>query len=76
MVSERPFREIRQADVGKPVFYGFGRRWFCCEFIGRILPGDVGKRVYRFGGIDGGGALQVESDRQRAERLAEEVSHG
>jgi hypothetical protein len=33
--------------------------------IGRVQPGDVGKRVYRVGDI-----LQVENDDQRAARLA------
>lgn len=61
----RQFQEIRQADVGRAAFKAFGRSWLCCDFIGRILPGDVGKRVYLVGNI-----LQVENDGQRAERLA------
>ena len=46
-------------------FIAFGRVWMALDFIGRILPGDVGKRVYQVGGI-----LQVENDEQRARRLA------
>jgi hypothetical protein len=34
-------------------------------FLGRVLPGDIGKRVFRVNGI-----LQVENDQQRDARLA------
>jgi hypothetical protein len=63
--NAREFREIAQSDVGKGLFYAFGRTWMTSGFIGRILPGDVGKRVYL-----NGDELQVENDEQRAKRLA------
>lgn len=42
-----------------------GRTFMTVNFMGRILPGDIGKRVYLNGDI-----LQVENDGQRAARLA------
>lgn len=63
-MSLRPYREITRADVGHFLFEAFGRKWRVSDFIGTILPGDVGKRVYKVDGI-----LQVENDEQRATRL-------
>jgi len=61
----RPYREITTADIGKSTFHAFGKAWQTSGFIGRILPGDVGKRVYLVGDI-----LQVENDEQRDKRLS------
>lgn len=66
----RPFYEITPSDVSRPTIRAFGKTWLVVNFIGRILPGDVGKRVYQFRDI-----LQVENDEQRAERLAR-TGHG
>lgn len=62
----RPYVEILQSDIDRETFWAFGHWWLVEEFIGRILPGDVGKRVYRVG--DG---VQVENDEQRARRLSD-----
>lgn len=59
----RPYREITTADVGKVFFKAFDRKWRVSDFIGQILPHDVGKRVFLVGEI-----LQVENDEQRAKR--------
>ncbi len=56
---------IQPEDVGKPTIEAFGRRQTVADFLGRILPGDVGKRVYLRGGV-----CQVENEEQRARRLA------
>lgn len=61
----RPYRDIAADDVGKWLFGAFGRRWPVSSFIGRIMPHDVGKRVYLVGDI-----LQVENDEQRDARMA------
>lgn len=54
---------ITEKDVNKP-FYRFGKLTFnVSSFIGRILPMDVGKRVYLVGDT-----LQVENDKQRKKR--------
>lgn len=42
-----------------------GIAWDFVQAFGRPQKGDVGKRVYRTGGI-----LQMENDEQRKERLA------
>lgn len=56
-------------DVGRPWIKAFGRTWMCSEFVGRVLPGDVGKRVYCVQSDAGDrGILQVENDDQRAAR--------
>ena len=65
MIDTRPYREIRESDVGRPTFNAFGQKWLCQNFIGEILPQDVGKRVYLIGDI-----LRVENDEQRNARLA------
>lgn len=61
----RPYYEIQPEDVGKRSIHAFGSSWSVVGFIGRILPTDVGKRVYVSNGI-----LSVENDEQRAARLA------
>jgi len=45
--EEREFREITADDVGKSMFFAFGRYWPVSSFIGAIMDVDVGKRVYR-----------------------------
>jgi hypothetical protein len=57
--------DLDQSHVGKPWIRAFGRTWLCSDFIGRVLPQDVGKRVYLVGDI-----LQVENNEQRDKRLA------
>ena len=57
---------ITEADVGQPAIRVWGRTWPVSGFLGRVLPGDVGKLVYRRGDV-----LQVENDAQRSARLAE-----
>lgn len=70
-MPSRPFIEITAANVGKHLLTAFGRQWLVSEFMGRVLPGDVGKRVYLFGDTrDMGAYLQVENDEQRARRVA------
>ena len=62
---------IASDDVGRPLLRAWGRSWSVTEFIGRILPGDVGKRVYKVATNDGSSEiLQVENDEQRDRRLA------
>ena len=61
----RAHYEIRQEDVGKRSLSLFGRGWSVADFMGRILPGDVGKRIFLVGDI-----LQVENDEQRDKRRA------
>lgn len=60
----RPYHTISTEDVGQPWLKIFGQLWIVSEFMGRILPGDVGKRIYLVGRI-----LQVENDEQRDRRL-------
>ncbi len=56
---------IKTEDVGVPFLRAFGSAWPVSGFLGRILAGDVGKRVYLCGGI-----LLIENDEQRAARIA------
>lgn len=59
-----PYYELTTADVNRATIKAFGRTWMVSSFIGRVLPQDVGKRVYLVRGI-----LQVENDQQRDERM-------
>lgn len=59
------YETLARADVGRPTINAFGKVWPVSGFIGRILPTDVGKRIYLFGGV-----LQVESNEQQDKRLA------
>lgn len=61
------FYVLTADDVGKPFLRCLGNTWAVSGFMGRILPGDVGKRVYR---VLPQNILQVENDEQRAARLA------
>ncbi len=63
----RSFYTLTTADVGRPWLRIFGRVWLTTDWIGRVLPQDVGKRVYLVGEI-----LQVENYEQRKQRLARE----
>ncbi len=54
-----PFYTIKSSDVGRSTIRFLGRTWLVTSWIGRILPRDIGKRVYVRHGI-----LQVESDEQ------------
>jgi hypothetical protein len=60
------FYELAPADVDRASIRAFKWNWPVSDFIGQVLPGDVGKRVFKRGDI-----LQVENDEQRAARLAE-----
>lgn len=55
--------EITSADVGRALLSIGGRQYPVSSFMGRILKGDVGKRIFLVGGV-----LQVENDEQRAKR--------
>ena len=66
-MKERPYYTITSHDGGRHDIRAFGKTWPAVHFIGRILPGDVGKRVYKLGDV-----VQVESDEQRAARVAAE----
>ena len=63
-MTENDFITIGPEHVGRPWIKAFGQTWMTCDFMGRILPQDVGKRIYLRHGI-----LQVENDEQRAKRL-------
>ena len=56
---------ITTEDVGTKLLAAFGKLWPVQGFLGRILPGDVGKRVYLRAGV-----LQVENDEQRVARMS------
>jgi hypothetical protein len=56
---------LKATDVNRANISCFGKIWQTSSFIGRVLPGDVGKRVYLRGDI-----LQVENDEQRNTRIA------
>lgn len=63
--------EIAGSDIGRHTIEAFGRKWDVQDFMGRIMPRDVGKRVYRTRTNDRMGyVLQVENDEQFAARLA------
>jgi hypothetical protein len=65
------YHTLTREDVGRAVLDLWGRKWSVQSFMGRILPGDVGKRVYRVPMDDRSGyILQVENDSQRDTRLA------
>ena len=57
------YRTLTQEDVGRYALPMFGCVWPVVNFMGRILPQDVGKRIVLVGGI-----IQVESDEQRKKR--------
>ena len=60
----KPYYELKASDIGQHTIRAFGRTWLTQNFMGQVLPGDVGKRVYQFNDI-----LQVENDEQRERRL-------
>ncbi len=63
------FYVIRPGDVEHTLIRAFGKVWRVDSFLGRVLPQDVGKRVYLVGGI-----LQVESREQFEKRQSAQVS--
>ena len=65
----RKYYTLQASDVRRPLLIAFGQAWPVVNFIGRVLPQDVGKRVYLVGDI-----LQVENDDQRAKRLARAIA--
>jgi hypothetical protein len=63
------FYTLTREDVGRAAIHAFGKTWLVSDFIGRILPGDVGKRVFRVQDPDRRiDILQVENDAGRALR--------
>jgi hypothetical protein len=64
----RDFYTITKADIGRFSIRFHGQSWPVVNFIGRIMPQDVGKRVYEIRGI-----LQVESQDQLNNRLKQEA---
>ena len=67
------FYTIKDGDVGESILRAFGQAWLTMNFIGQILPIDVGKRVYRVA-TDAGDSfiLQVENNEQRDKRISGE----
>lgn len=57
---------ITAEHVSKPRTLGIHIWYPLIQCMGRLLPGDVGKRVYDCGN----GVWQVENDEQRDRRLA------
>lgn len=74
-MTEREHYTISQEDVGKPWIMAFGKTWQVLDFMGRILPGDVGKRIYRVPCNDptANSILQVENDASRDARVKAQV---
>lgn len=68
-MTEREFYTLAPGDVGRFMILAFGRAWMTSGFIGCVLAGDVGKRVYLVDGI-----LQVENDEQRERREQAEAA--
>ena len=62
------FVELIEEHRREPFFKAFGGIWQKSSFIGRILPEDLGRRVYLRGGV-----LEVESREQRDARRAREA---
>ena len=60
----RQYYELSIYDVGNATIHAFGKTIWAVDFIGRILPRDVGKRVFMVGDVP-----QVENDEQRERRL-------
>ena len=63
-MTERQFYTLADSDVAMPYIKCLGRTWRVEDFLGQVLPQDVGKRVYRIKGI-----LQVENNEQRDQRM-------
>jgi hypothetical protein len=59
----RNFYTLKNIDVGRPTIRYAGRTYRVVGFIGRVLPSDVGKRVYFDGDVP-----QVENEDQRGAR--------
>lgn len=64
-MTTRYLLTLEEKHVGRAFIQLDGRPRAVTDWIGRILPNDVGKRVY-----DVDGVIQVENDEQRAARLA------
>lgn len=61
----RAWYEIKPTDVGRATIFAWLGRWNVADFMGRIQPQDVGKRIVHVGD----GVLQVENDAQRDARV-------
>ena len=67
------FYTITSEDAGKSSILTTAGNIYVGDIMGRILPGDAGKRVYRVPVPDDGGWIfQVENDKQRDERMSRE----
>jgi hypothetical protein len=63
------FYELQSSDVGASTIHCFGKGWQVASFLGQVLAGDVGKRVYEVPFHVGNGSfIQVESDGQFSSR--------
>lgn len=62
-IMAREFITLKYEHIAKPWIHAFGKTWIVCDFIGHIMPQDIGKRVYLVDGI-----LQVENDEQKNKR--------
>ncbi len=58
------FITLTSKHVGRRIINAFGKSWFVSDFIGQILPQDVGRRVF-----DKGDYLAAEDNKHMKERL-------
>lgn len=58
------FITLTSRHIGKRTIKAFGKSWFVSDFIGQILPQDVGRRVF-----DKGDYLAAEDNKHMKERL-------
>jgi hypothetical protein len=56
---------LQEQDIGQSSIKVNGRHWYIASAIGRVLPDDVGKRVFVNNSV-----ISVENDQQRDKRLA------
>ena len=64
------YYELTRSDIWKPTINMFGKAWRASTFIGRVVPMDVGKRVYLVrSDVPGARSIvQVENDEQFRKR--------
>lgn len=66
----RHVHTIGPEDVGRHSHKIAGRSWLVSDWIGRVLPSDIGKRVFLTEDCTGRGILSVENDVQRDRRIS------